>query len=448
MSWRRIELAQAKGVLGIYLAGVFVGALDTGILGPAFPLIASSFHVSLTWLAWTVSTYTVAYVASTVLSGAAGDRHGRRRIFLAGVAAFGVASAVAALSHSFAVFLIARLIQGAGAGAVYPNAQAEGIRFFPPERRGTALGIFGAVFGLASIIGPFAGGALAQAFGWQSIFLINIPIVIVVLLGARTLPDSPRSERAAPDALAGALFALFLTSALLALDAGGNARILALVAAIVLLVVFIARERRPKGLPFLDPEALSGARGFALLAGAAVIGIDMSAAIFVPDLVQRVLGFSVLGSGVALLPAAISGAILAGLGGVLTDRMGPRGVLQAGLSFGIVGGVLLALPGLTFARFIVAMIAFGVATAFTMGAPLNRLALALYSDDRSGEALATVAVFRSVGLAAGPVLLALVAQASRFGNMFYVVAVGSLAGLTVFFLVPDVRPKRMKSAAD
>lgn len=445
--WRRVDLRPTKGILGIYLAGVFIGALDTGILGPAFPLIARDFHVSLGWLAWTVSTYIVAYVASTVLSGAAGDRHGRRRLFLGGVAAFGVASIVAATSHSFAIFLVARLIQGIGAGAVYPNAQAEGIRFFPPERRGAALGIFGAVFGLASIIGPTAGGALAQAFGWQSIFWINVPIAAIVLLFARVLPESETSARRAPDAFGGVLFALFLTAALLAIDAAGAFRFVAIALALVLLAGFVARERRPHGVPFLDPDALSGVKGVALVAGAAVIGLDMSSAIFVPDLAQRVLGFSVLGSGVALMPAAISGAILAGAGGVISDRIGPRAVLQTGLLFGIAGGVLLALPHLTFGRFIIAMIAFGIATAFTMGAPLNRLALGMYQEEQSGEALATAAVFRSVGFAAGPVLLALTAEAGRFQNMFYVVGVASALGLLVFYLVPDVRPERRRAAA-
>lgn len=444
--WRRIPLRSRSGSLGIYLAGVFVGALDMGILGPAFPLIARSFHVSLSGLAWTISTYTVAYVASTVLSGAAGDRHGRRRLFLWGVGAFGLASLVAALSHSFAVFLVARLIQGVGAGAVYPNAQAEGIRFFPPERRGAALGIFGAVFGLASIIGPNAGGALAQAFGWQAIFWINIPIALAVLASARALPESVKSERRPPDSFAGILFALFLTAALLALDTAGSWRLVALLAAATLLAAFVWRERRPHGVPFLDPKALSGVKGVALVAGAAVIGLDMSSAIFVPDLAQRALGFSVLASGVALMPAAFSGAILAGAGGVLSDRIGPRGVLQAGLLFGIAGGVLLALPHLTFGRFIFAMVAFGVATAFTMGAPLNRLALGLYTEEQSGEALAAAAVFRSVGVAAGPVLLALIAQAGRFANMFYLVAVVSALGLLVFFLIPDVRPAMRRAS--
>ncbi|MDA8344578.1 MAG: MFS transporter [Thermaerobacter sp.] len=421
------------------MAGVFVGALDTSIISPAFPLIARTFHITLAWLAWTVTTYTVTYVAATVLAGAAGDRYGRRLLFRAGVGAFGIASLMAALSHSFAIFLVARAVQGLGAGAVYPNAQAEGVRFFPPERRGLALGIFGAVFGLAAMIGPVVGGALAQYFGWPSVFLVNIPIAAVVILLSLRVPESPRTDRVPPDFIAGTVFAVFLATVLLTLEVSGPARWALLVAAAATLVVFIVRERRPKGAPFLDPHAFSGVRGAALVAGAAVIGLDMSAAVFVPTLAQQVLHLSTLDSGFALLPAALSGAVLAGVGGVLTDRRGARIVLQIGLLFALIGGVLLALPGMTLWRFIFAMFAFGVGTAFTMGAPLNRMALALHSDEQAGEALAAVAVFRSVGLAAGPVLLTLAMAFHRFEGMFLAVAIASLLGGLVFFIVPDTK---------
>ncbi len=416
---------------------MFVGALDTSIISPAVPLIARSFHITLGWLAWALTTYTVAYVASTVLAGAAGDRYGRRLLFRWGVVAFGIASLTAALSQSFALFLLARAVQGLGAGAVYPNAQAEGVRFFPPERRGLALGIFGAVFGLASMVGPIVGGALAQYFGWPFIFLVNIPIAATVLLLSLRAPESPRTNRTPPDFLAGTVFAVFLATVLLTLEVGGPVRWLILLVAAAALALFVVRERRPRGASFLDPRAFSGVQGAALVAGAAVIGMDMSAAVFVPTLAQQSLHFSTLGSGVSLLPAALSAAVLAGVGGVLTDRRGARIVLQVGLLFALVGGVLLAPPGMTLWRFIFAMLAFGVGTAFTMGAPLNRIALALHSDEQAGEALAAVAVFRSVGLAAGPILLTLAMAFHGFEGMFLTVAAVSLFGLLAFLLVPD-----------
>lgn len=425
-----------RRVLAVYLVGVFMGALDTSILSPALPLIAHSFATTLAWTAWTITAYTVAYAASTILAGAMGDRSGRRQVFALGILLFGIASMTAALSHSLAVFLVARVIQGAGAGAVYPNAQAEGVLQFGPQRRGTALGIFGAVFGLAAIVGPNVGGALAQYLGWPSIFLVNVPIAVAVLLMVRSLPASPTSGRALPDWGGGLAFAGLLGSGLLAIAAQGPARLLFILAALVLLVVFLWRQRGA-ATPFLDPSRLRTVAGWAMLVGAALIGLDLSASIFVPTLVQRVFHFSVLGSGVALMPAALFGAILAGAGGVLVDRVGARWVLEVGLFLGVVGGVLLAWPHRSFLMFILAMSCLGAATAFTMGAPLNRMAMAYYRTDQAGEALSMVAVFRAVGLAAGPVLLT---GFGGFTGMFGTVAVASALGMLIFLMVPDVRP--------
>lgn len=427
--------------LSIYLLGVFIGALDTGVLGPAFPLIAHGFGVTLRSMAWSLTVYTVAYVASTVLAGAIGDRYGRRRVFAWGVAAFGAASVLAAVSGAFWVFLAARVIQGAGAGAVYPNAQAEGVRQFPAERRGTALGIFGAVFGLASIIGPNVGGALAQFLGWRSVFLVNVPIAVACLLLVPRLAPSPRSTRPMPDWQGGASFGALLAAALLAIALPGPRRLVAAVAAAALLGWFLLRQRRAR-TPFLDAGPLRGPGGFGMVVGAALIGVCMAAAIFVPTLAQRELHFSVLASGAALLPAALAGAVLAGAGGVLVDRVGPRGVLQAGLLAGVAGGLMLAAPHLGVPLFMLAMVAFGISTAFTMGAPLNRMALGLYHEEQAGQALSLVAVFRSVGLAAGPVVLTLLEHRGGFSAMFGGVAVAALLGFVLFFLVPDVRPAR------
>lgn len=425
--------------LSIYLVGVFMGSLDTNVLAPVFPLIMKGFHIPLGWAAWTITAYTLAYIATTVLAGAWGDRIGHKRLFVWGIVAFMLASLLAAFSPNFWVFVLARVIQGAGAGSVYPNAQAEGIREFPPERRGMALGMFGAVFGLASVLGPTLGGLLGQYLGWPAVFWVNVPIALFVLAMSRRLEPSAVQDRPVPDWKGGASFSVLLASALLVIMGRGSSRLLFLLVALAALAVFVGSQRRSNS-PFLDSRPLKSAAGVAMLVGAALIGLDMSAAVFVPTLVQRLLHFSVLNSGLALLPAAFSGAVLSGVGGVLVDRVGPRKLLVVGLLAGAVGGVLLAWPALTMARFVVAMLFFGFGTAFTMGAPLNRMALALYRDDQSGEALSLVAVFRGVGLAAGPILLTAAETVHGFTGMFGAVAVASVVGVLAFLLVPDRKP--------
>jgi MFS family permease len=353
---------------------------------------------------------------------------------------------LAALSPNFWIFMAARVIQGAGAGAVYPNAQAEGIRQFPVERRGMALGIFGAAFGLASVLGPTLGGVLGQYFGWPAVFLINVPIALAVLGLSGRLEKSETTSRALPDWKGGTAFSALLAGALLVLVAGGTLRFVFLAVAVVALAVFLVRERRA-AVPFLDPVPLSSNGGVAMMIGAALIGLDMSAAVFVPTLAQRELHFTVLASGLALLPAAVSGAVLAGAGGVLVDRIGPRTVLMTGLLAGAVGGVLLAWPHIGFGRFVVSMVFFGVGTAFTMGAPLNRMALGLYQEHQSAEALSVAAVFRGIGMASGPVILTFAEALHGFSGMFGAVAAASVVGVLVFLLVPDVKTLRAGHAA-
>lgn len=437
--------------MAVYLFAVFIGALDTSIIGPAFPLIAQDFGVSLTWDAWTVTAYTIAYAAATVLAGALGDRRGRLRVLAWGLGLFGLGSLVTASAGSLWPFLFGRAVQGAGAGAMFPNAQAEGVALFPPERRGTALGVFGAVFGLAAIVGPNVGGALAQYFGWPAVFYLNVPLVALALLLARRLRPSPARRVPMPDVWGGLAFAGALAALLLSLSIGGPRGALLLVPAAALGLWFYARERRAlagqgEAEPFLDARAVAGAAGLALVAGAAVVGLDMSAAVFVPTLAQKELGLSVLGSGVAVMPAAVTGALLAGLGGVLVDRIGPKRVVSIGLVAAVLGGVLLAWPGLGLARFIVAMALFGLGTAFTMGAPLNRLALFLHAEERSAQALSLIAVFRTIGLAAGPVLLALAERAYGFTGLFGAVALASALGIALFAWAPDVRAQRVASS--
>lgn len=432
-------------VLSVYLIGIFMGALDTNVLAPVFTLIMRGFHIPLAWAAWTITAYTVAYIASTVLSGAWGDRLGHKRVFLWGIMAFMLASLVAAFSPNFWVFMVARAIQGAGAGSVYPNAQAEGIKQFPLERRGMALGLFGAVFGMASVLGPTLGGLLGQYFGWPSVFLVNVPIAVAVLAMSGRIQPSERQDRELPDWKGGTSFSVLLASALLVLVVKGDLRLIFAAVALLSLGIFVQRERRA-AVPFLDPVPLKGSTGVAMMVGAALIGLDMSAAVFVPTLVQRELHFSVLSSGLALLPAAFSGAILSGAGGVLVDRIGPRKILIIGLFAGAIGGVLLALPSLTMARFVVSMLFFGLGTAFTMGAPLNRMALALYREDQSGEALSVAAVFRGMGMASGPIILTAATAIHGFAGMFGSVAIASLVGVAAFLLVPDLKPMKRSPA--
>ncbi len=248
-----------------------------------------------------------------------------------------------------------------------------------------------------------------------------------------------------PDVFGGVAFSLTLVFLLLALSAASMLSVVWLMAALVSGITFSLRQRRA-ATPFLDTAPLKTSSGAFMMAAAGIIGLDLAAAVFVPALAQQELHFSVLLSGVALMPAAVVGAVLAGAAGVLVDRLGARRVLQVGLAAAGVGGVLIALPDLTVVRFVIAMAFFGFGTAFTLGAPINRLATLLYRKDQLGEALSLVAVARAVGLMVGPVVFGLMITNSGFSAPFWLLAVVSALGVMLLFQVPNwLQPSQVAS---
>ena len=169
----------------IYLAGIFMGAIDTGIVAPAREIIQNNLMVDAKTGIWIITIYTLAYAASIPVMGKLADRYGRKTIYITSIALFGFGSLLCGLSHytgSFELLIAARAIQAIGGGGIMPVATAEFGTSFPPEKRGMALGLVGGVYGIANIFGSLAGSAILNIFGtqnWQYIFFVNIPISIL-----------------------------------------------------------------------------------------------------------------------------------------------------------------------------------------------------------------------------------------------------------------------------
>src|SRR5512137_1770316 len=182
-------------VLLVLFIGVLMGALDIAIVGPALPTIRDYFGVDDRAAAWIFSIYVLFNLVSTPLMAKLSDSFGRRTIYVMDVAIFAAGSLVVSLAPAFGFVLLGRAIQGLGAGGIFPVASAVIGDTFPPEKRGRALGLIGAVFGLAFIIGPILGGVLLMA-GWRWLFLINLPVAaVVIVMALRVLPTARRSER-------------------------------------------------------------------------------------------------------------------------------------------------------------------------------------------------------------------------------------------------------------
>lgn len=184
-------------IMAVYLLGIFMGAIDTGIVTPARTIIQNDLMVSDKTGIWMITIYTLAYAASIPVMGKLADKYGRKYIYLVSIFLFGIGSLFCGLSQSFGSFtvlLIARVVQAIGGGGILPIATAEFGTTFPKEKRGLALGLVGGVYGLANIFGASAGSAIIDIFGqhnWQFIFYVNVPITVFILIaGVFALPNT------------------------------------------------------------------------------------------------------------------------------------------------------------------------------------------------------------------------------------------------------------------
>ncbi len=197
---------RAAWAIGITGAALFMASLDNLVVTTALPVIRTHLHAGLAGLEWTVNAYTLTFAVLLLTGAALGDRFGRRRIFVAGIVTFTLASAAAALSPSVSVLITARAVQGAGGAMLMPLSLTLLSAAVPPERRTMALGLWGAIGGLAVAIGPLVGGAITEGVSWQWIFWLNVPLGVLLAPLAMTRLAESRGAPARLD-VAGVLLA-------------------------------------------------------------------------------------------------------------------------------------------------------------------------------------------------------------------------------------------------
>ncbi|MGH2443592.1 MAG: MFS transporter, partial [Chloroflexota bacterium] len=312
--------------------------LDNLVVLTALPAIKRALHASVSDLEWTVNAYTLAFAVLMITGAALGDRFGRKRIFLLGVAIFTVGSALAALGGSSSQLLVARAIQGTGAAFLTPLTLTLLARAFPPERRAAVIGLWSGVSGLGLAVGPLVGGAIVNGFAWNGIFWINVPVgIIVVILGALRLEES-WGDRQPLDLLGLALAAgglLGITVWLIRGNAlGWNSAVIlsSFAMGLVLLAAFIVWESRTR-FPMLNLHLFAN-RGFAV---PNAVGFLMSAGMFgsiflLTLFIQQVQGASPLEAGLKTMPWTGTIMIVAPIAGILAGRVGSRPVIFAGMA--------------------------------------------------------------------------------------------------------------------
>jgi EmrB/QacA subfamily drug resistance transporter len=320
----------------------FMVALDTLVVVTALPQIHRDLGGSVSLLNWAVNAYNLVFAAGMITAAALGDRLGRRRVYVAGLLLFTLASAACALAPNADGLIVARVVQGLGAAVVTPLSLTILTETFPAERRGAAMGIWGGIAGLAVAGGPLVGGAVVEGLDWHWIFWINAPIgLVATALSMVKLPESFGTPsrldlRAAVLVSAGSVGVVW--GLVHAGDAGwgSGATIAALAAGVVLLATFVAWEHRAPE-PML-PLGLFRIRSFAAANATAFLmnGAIFSATFLASQYFQFAHAYSPWGAGLRFLPLTATPLVIAPIAGALTDRIGPRPLLVAGL---LVAGV-------------------------------------------------------------------------------------------------------------
>lgn len=334
------------GTLAATILGSSLAFIDGSVVNVALPTIErdlASSGASGASIGWLINAYLLPLGALVLLGGVAGDRYGRKRMFLAGMAIFTTASLACALAPGFGWLLAARAAQGIGAALLVPASLAILGAAFSGDARGRAVGTWAAASAVTGALGPLAGGWLVDAFGWRTIFLVNLPIAAVAAwLGWRNVDES-RSGEAAPLDVAGAVLATaglglatYGLTALAAHGAGAGARspmpaVAALGAGIAALLAFIVVEGR-RGRAAMMPLALFGTRSFA---GVSILTLCLYAAlsgmvVLLPYLLIRSAGWSAAAAGAALLPLSVAMGLGSRAAGRLAERVGARVLLTIG----------------------------------------------------------------------------------------------------------------------
>lgn len=389
--------------------GFFMILLDTTIVAVANPAILNDLKTDINSVVWVTSAYLLAYAVPLLITGRLGDKFGPKNLYLIGLVIFTLSSLWCGLSGSIEMLIIARVIQGFGAAMMTPQTMAVITRIFPPDKRGAAMGVWGAVAGVASLVGPIAGGVLVDSLGWEWIFIVNVPIgVIAFVLAVRFVPTLETHDHHF-DFLGIALSAVGMFCLVFGIQEGNSydwsVGVWSLIGAgVALLVGFVWYQSKIKTEPLL-PLALFKNRNFALAnIGISAMGFGITA-MLLPFMfyMQAVRGFSPTKSALVFAPMAIITGFLAPAIGKLVDRTHPRYITGTGFlifSLSLVWTVFIIEPDTPILAYMPPLVLMGVANA-CIWAPLGATATHDLPQNQAGAGSGIYNTTRQVGSVLG-----------------------------------------------
>ena len=422
-------------ILLVLFFGVLMGALDIAFVGPALPAIGKDFGVDERGLAWVFSIYVLFNLIGTPLMAKLSDVLGRRTIYVIDLALFAAGSLIVAVSPVFGLVLAGRAVQGLGAGGIFPVASAVIGDTFPSDKRGRALGLMGAVFGVAFVMGPPVAGVILFLSSWHWLFIVNLPISLALIAASLSvLPSGRPSRRRAFDALGMIVLGILLAALAFGIsqvntaDLGSSLASLDvwpfLLTAIILAPVFALVERRAR-----DPVvrvSLFGSRQVVLAsllsAGA---GLGEAAIVFVPTLVIAAFDVTFYTASFMLIPAVFAMLVGAPLSGRILDTLGSKTVVLAGTILVAIGMVTVSLLPTNLIAFYSGAILVGLGLSSLLGATLRYIMLNEAPITERAAAQGIISLETSLGQLIGGALVGAIAVSRG----------GGVAGFSAAFLV-------------
>jgi EmrB/QacA subfamily drug resistance transporter len=397
-------------VLAICCASVIVVVMDISIVNVALPAIRRDLHAPVSGLQWTVDAYTLVLASFLVLAGSTADRVGRRRTFQVGLAAFGLGSLLCGLAPGIGWLIAARAVQAVGGTMLNPVAMAIVATTFPdPAERARAIGVFGSMTGLSLALGPILGGALVDGFGWQSVFWINVPIVVAaVVCTALFVPESRAARARRFDPVGQILVILVLGGVVDAIIESGSLGwtspvILGLLAVTVLGVLGVLGYEPRRADPLLELRLFRSVPFSAAILMALFALCGFGAFLFVTTLyLQDVRAMSALTAGLSLLPVGVLVVVLSPFTGRLVGGRGPRlPLVVAGAALALGGGASIWLgPATPLPAVLAVYLLFGIFLG-TVNPPITNTAVAGMPRSMAGVATSLASAGRQTGTTLG-----------------------------------------------
>jgi EmrB/QacA subfamily drug resistance transporter len=415
-----------RRILLVLCLSLLIVVVDNTILNTALPTLARVLHAGTSSLQWITDAYTLCFAALLIPAGALGDRFGRRRSLIAGLAVFALGSTVAAFASGTGLLIGARVVMGLGATFVMPATLSILNAVFPPKERAQAIAAWSAVAGAAVVIGPTLGGLLLDHFWWGSVFLINVPLVAAALAGVvLTVPETAEPRRSRFDIpgvvlVAGALVAL-VDAIIEAPDRGWTAPVTLGLAAggVAALAAFVWWELRHDS-PLIDLRVFTS-RAFSAAAGSVtVIFFALFGSLFVlTQYLQLVQGYSPLSAGLRALPFALAMAAVSPVSPLIAARLGTRVIMPGGMALMGLGLLDLSTAGVhtAYPSLAIAVAIMGAGMGLVM-APASNVIMTTVPAHQAGAGSAINDTIREVGGALGVAIVGSLSAAvyrSRLG---------------------------------